>query len=153
MMYLRMKINKIIMNKFLYILYIFINYVDLLKHLINIDLHLQNINALLKLHSQQSENAASQKSSWFSHKKTKSVAATKNLKFFASGTQSKDDVTLKFSEFKQDAASFNFTCWSCKKMRHKIDNLMYFNYTFRQETHNHDEKVKKEKVWCSSSNH
>jgi len=63
MMYLRMKINKIIMNEFLCISYIFINYVDLLKHSINIDLHLQDIDTLLKLHSQQSENAASQKSS------------------------------------------------------------------------------------------
>ncbi len=40
MMYLRMKINEIIMNKFLCISYISINYVNLLKHLINIDLHL-----------------------------------------------------------------------------------------------------------------
>ena len=39
-MYLRMKINKIIMNEFFCILYISINYVDLLKHFINIDLHL-----------------------------------------------------------------------------------------------------------------
>ncbi len=63
MMYLRMKINEIIMNKSLHISYIFINYVNLLKHFINIDLHLQDTDALLKLHSQQSENAASQKSS------------------------------------------------------------------------------------------
>ncbi len=152
-MYLRMKINEIIMNEFLCISYISINYVDLLKHFINIDLHLQNIDALLKLHLQQSESATSQKSSRFSHEKTKSVAATKNSKFFASSTQFKDDVTLKFNEFKQDAASFNFTCWSCKKMRHKINNLMYFNYAFRQETCNHDEEMKKEKVWCSSLNH
>jgi len=62
MMYLQMKINKIIMNEFLCISYISINYVDLLKHFINIDLHLQNIDALSKLHSQQSENTASQKS-------------------------------------------------------------------------------------------
>ena len=59
MMYLRMKINEIIMNEFLRISYIFINYVDLLKHLIDIDLHLQDIDALSKLHLQQSENAAS----------------------------------------------------------------------------------------------
>jgi len=59
MMYLRMKINKIIMNEFLCISYIFINYVNLLKHLIDIDLHLQDIDALSKLHLQQSENAAS----------------------------------------------------------------------------------------------
>jgi len=91
MMYLRMKINKIIMNEFLHILYIFINYVDLLKHFINIDLHLQDIDALSKLHSQQSENAAFQKSFQFSHEKTKSVTAMKNLKFFASSTQSKDN--------------------------------------------------------------
>jgi len=63
MMYLQMKINEIIMNEFLHISYIFINYVNLLKHLINIDLHLQDIDALLKLHLQQSESAASQKSS------------------------------------------------------------------------------------------
>jgi len=153
MMYLQMKINKIIMNEFLYISYIFINYVNLLKHFINIDLHLQDINALLKLHLQQSESATFQKSSQFLHEKTKSVTAMKNLKFFASSMQSKDDVTLKFNEFKQDAASFNLTCWSCKKMRHKIDNLMCFNYAFRQETCNHDEEIRKEKVWCSSLNH
>ncbi len=63
MMYLQMKINEIIMNEFLCISYISINYVDLLKHFINIDLHLQNINALLKLHLQQSESVAFQKSS------------------------------------------------------------------------------------------
>ncbi len=146
MMYLRMKINEIIMNESLCISYISINYVDLLKHLIDIDLHLRDIDVLSKLHSQQSESATSQKSFWFSHEKTKSVAATKNLKFSASSTQFKDDVTLKFSEFKQDAAS-------CKKMRHKIDNLMCLNYAFRQETCNHDEEMKKEKVWCLSSNH
>ncbi len=109
-MYLRMKINKIIMNEFLCISYISINYVDLLKHLINIDLHLQDIDTLSKLHLQQSESAVSQKSFQFSHEKTKSVAATKNSKFSASSMQSKDDATLKFSEFKQDAASFNLTC-------------------------------------------
>ncbi len=152
-MYLQMKINEIIMNEFLCISYISINYVSLLKHLINIDLHLQDIDTLLKLHSQQSKSAASQKSSWFLHKKMKSVAAIKNSKFFALSTQSKDDATLKFSEFKQDAASFNFTCWSCKKLKHKIENLMCFNYAFKQKTCNHDEEVKKEKVWCSSLNH
>ncbi len=152
-MYLRMKINEIIMNKSLHISYIFINYVNLLKHFININLHLQDIDALLKLHLQQSENAVSQKSSWFLHEKTKFVIATKNLKFFALSMQFKDDATLKFNEFKQDVASFNFTCWSCKKMKHKIDNLMCLNYIFRQETHNHDEKMRKEKVWCSSLNH
>jgi len=62
MMYLQMKINEIIINEFLCILYISINYVSLLKHFINIDLHLQDIDTLSKLHSQQSENAASQKS-------------------------------------------------------------------------------------------
>jgi len=145
MMYLWMKINKIIMNKFLHISYISINYVNLLKHFINIDLHLQDINALLKLHSQQSKNAASQKSFWFSHEKMKSVTATENLKFSALSTQFKDDVTLKFSEFKQDAASFNLTSWSCKKLKHKINNSMYFNYAFRQEICNHDEKMRKKK--------
>jgi len=50
MIYLQIKINKIIMNEFLLILYISINYVDLLKHFINIDLHLQDIDALSKLH-------------------------------------------------------------------------------------------------------
>ncbi len=153
MMYLQMKINEIIINEFLCISYIFINYVDLLKHFINIDLHLQDIDALSKLHLQQSKNVTFQKSSWFLHKKTKSVIATKNSKFFASSTQSKDDVTLKFNEFKQNAASFNLTYWSCKKMRYKIDNLMCFNYTFRQETCNQSEKVRKEKIWCSSLNH
>ncbi len=153
MMYLRMKINKIIMNESLCISYIFINYVDLLKHLINIDLHLQDIDTLLKLHLQQSENAMSQKSFWFLHEKTKSVAATKNSKFFASSMQSKDNVTFNFNKFKQNATSFNLTCWSCKKMKHKINNLMCLNYAFRQETCNHDEEVRKEKVWCSSLNH
>ncbi len=153
MMYLWMKINEIIMNEFLCILYIFINYVNLLKHLINIDLHLQDIDALSKLHLQQSESATSQKSFQFLHEKMKFIVATKNLKFFASSTQSKDDATLKLSEFKQDAASFNLMCWSCKKMRHKIDNSMCFNYAFRQKTCNHDEEMKKEKVWCSSLNH
>jgi len=105
-----MKINEIIMNEFLCILYIFINYVNLLKHLINIDLHLQDIDALSKLHLQQSESATSQKSFQFLHEKTKFIVATKNLKFFASSTQSKDDATLKLSEFKQDAASFNLMC-------------------------------------------
>ncbi len=153
MMYLQMKINEIIMNESLRILYIFINYVDLLKHLINIDLHLQDIDALLKLHLQQSESVTSQKSFQFSHEKTKSVAAMKNLKFSASSTQSKDDATFKFNEFKQDAASFNLTCWSCKKMRHKINNLMCLNYTFRQEICNQSKETRKEKVWCSSLNH
>ncbi len=146
MMYLWMRINKIIMNESFCILYIFINYVDLLKHLIDIDLHLQNTDALLKLHLQQSESAVSQKSFQFLHKKTKSVVAMKNSKFSASSTQFKNDTTFKFSEFKQNAASFNLTCWSCKKLKHKIDNLMYFNYTFRQETCNHDEEAKKEKI-------
>ena len=98
------------MNESLCILYISINYINLLKHLIDIDLHLQNINTLLKLHSQQSESATSQKSSQFLHEKTKSVTATNNSKFFASNTQFKDDATFKFSEFKQNAASFNLTC-------------------------------------------
>ena len=153
MMYLQIKINEIIKNEFLCISYIFINYVDLLKHFISINLHLQNINALLKLHLQQSENVMFQKSFQFLHEKMKFIVATKNLKFFALSMQFKDDVTLKFSEFKQDVVSFNFTCWSCKKMRHKIDNLMYFNYAFKQETCNHDEEMKKEKVWCLSLNH
>ncbi len=83
----------------------------------------------------------------------KSVAVTKNSKFSASSTQFKDDVTLKFNEFKQDVASFNLMCWLCKKLRYKIDNLMYFNYAFRQETCNHDEEMRKKKVWCSSLNH
>jgi len=95
-----MKINEIIMNEFLCISYIFINYVNLLKHLIDIDLHLQNIDALSKLHLQQSESATSQKSFQFLHEKTKSIAATENLKFSASSMQSKDDATLKFNEFK-----------------------------------------------------
>ena len=153
MMYLQIKINKIIMNEFLCILYIFINYVNLLKHLININLHLQNIDALLKLHLQQSESVTSQKSFWFLHEKMKFIIAMKNSKFSASSMQFKSDATLKFNEFKQNVASFNLTCWSCKKMRHKIDNLMCLNYEFRQETHNQSEKMKKEKVWCSSLNH
>ncbi len=98
------------MNESLHVSYIFINYVNLLKHLINIDLHLQDIDALSKLHSQQSENVTFQKNFQFLHEKTKSVTAMKNLKFFASSMQSKDDATLKFNEFKQDVASFNLTC-------------------------------------------
>ncbi len=152
-MYLRMKINKIIMNEFLCISYISINYVNLLKHFININLHLQNIDALSKLHLQQSESATSQKSFQFLHEKTKSVVATENLKFSASSMQFKNDATLKFSEFKQNVAFFNLICWSCKKLKHKIDNLMCLNYIFRQETCNHDKKTKKEKIWCSSLNH
>ncbi len=153
-MYLQMKINKIIMNESLHILYIFINYIDLLKHFINIDLHLQNIDTLSKLNSQQqNENITFQKKSWFLHKKMRSVVATENSKFSALSMQFKNDVTFKFSEFKQNAVSFNLTCWSCKKLKHKIDNLMCFNYAFRQETHNHDEEMRKEKVWCSSLNH
>ncbi len=100
MMYLQMKINEIIMNKFLHISYIFINYVDLLKHFINIDLHLQNIDALLKLYLQQSESATFQKNFQFLHEKIKFIAATENLKFFALSTHFKDNVTLKFNEFK-----------------------------------------------------
>jgi hypothetical protein len=153
MMYLQMKINEIIMNESFHISYISINYVNLLKHFINIDLHLQNTDTLLKLNSQQqSESVTFQKRSQFLHEKMKSIIATKNLKFFALSTQFKDD-TLKFSEFKQNAVLFNFMCWSCKKLRHKIDNLMCFNYAFRQKTCNHDEEVKKEKVWCLSLNH
>jgi len=55
---------------------------------------------LSKLHSQQSESAVSQKSFQFLHEKTKFIAEMKNLKFFTSSTQSKNDVTLKFNEFK-----------------------------------------------------
>ncbi len=109
-MYLQMKINKIIMNKFLCISYIFINYVDLLKHFINIDLHLQDINALSKLNLQQSESVTFQKSSWFLHEKMKFITATENSNFSASSMQFKDDATIKFNEFKQNAVSLNFTC-------------------------------------------
>ena len=101
------RLMKSLMNEFLCISYIFINYVDLLKHFINIDLHLQNIDALLKLHLQQSESATSQKSSWFSHEKMKSIVATENSKFSASRTQFKNDATFKFNKFKQDVASFH----------------------------------------------
>ncbi len=99
-MYLQIKINKIIMNEFLCISYIFINYVNLLKHFINIDLHLQNIDALSKLHLQQSESVTSQKSSQFLYKKMKFVVAMKNSKFSALSMQFKDDAILKFSKFK-----------------------------------------------------
>jgi len=109
-MYLQIKINEIIMNESLCISYISINYVDLLKHLINIDLHLQDTDALLKLHLQHSESATSQKSFQFLHEKTKSIVAMKNSKFSASSTQFKDNATLKFSEFKQNVASFNLMC-------------------------------------------
>ncbi len=89
-----MKINEIIMNEFLRISYIFINYVDLLKHLINIDLHLQDTDTLLKLQLQQSESVTFQKSFQFLYEKMKFIVATKNFKFSASSTQSKDDATL-----------------------------------------------------------
>ncbi len=68
---------------------------------------MQNIDALLKLHLQQSESATSQKSSWFSHEKMKSIVATENSKFSASSTQFKNDATFKFNKFKQDVASFH----------------------------------------------
>jgi len=110
MMYLQIKINEIIMNEFLCILYIFINYVSLLKHFINIDLHLQDTDTLLKLHLQQDESTTFQKSFQFSYKKTKFIIAMKNLKFFASSMQFKDDVILKFNKFKQNVASFNLRC-------------------------------------------
>ena len=54
--------------------------------------------------------ATSQKNFRFLHEKTKFIVAMKNSKFFVLSTQSKDNVTLKFNEFKQDAASFNFMC-------------------------------------------
>ena len=88
------------MNEFLCISYIFINYVDLLKHFINIDLHLQDIDALLKLYLQQSKNATFQKSFQFLHEKMKFIAATENLKFSVLSTQFKNNATLKFNEFK-----------------------------------------------------
>ncbi len=100
MMYLQMKINKIIMNKFLCISYIFINYVNLLKYFINIDLHLQNINALSKLNLQQSESVTFQKNFQFLHEKMKFIVATENSNFFALSMQFKNNVTIKFSEFK-----------------------------------------------------
>ena len=48
-MYLRIKINENIINKFLRILHILRSYSDLLKHFINIKLHLREINVLLKI--------------------------------------------------------------------------------------------------------
>ena len=60
-MYLRIKINAIIINKSLQILYILINYVKLFKQFININLHLRNTNALLKLNSHQAKNSKSHK--------------------------------------------------------------------------------------------
>ncbi len=62
----------------------------------------------------------------------KFIIAIKNLKFFALSMQFKDDATFKFNEFKQNVTSFNFICWSCKKLRYKIDNLMCFNYAFKK---------------------
>ncbi len=99
-MYLQMKTNEIIMNEFLCISYISINYINLLKHFINIDLHLWNIDILSKLHLQQSESVTSQKSFQFLHEKMKFIIAMKNLKFSASSTQFKNDATLKFNKFK-----------------------------------------------------
>ena len=49
MMYLRMKINESIINEFLRISYTSRNYSDLLKHFINIKLHLREMNVLLKI--------------------------------------------------------------------------------------------------------
>ncbi len=40
----------------------------------------------------------------------RSVVATENSKFSALSMQFKNDVTFKFSEFKQNAISFNLTC-------------------------------------------
>ncbi len=82
------------MNESFCILYIFINYVDLLKYFININLHLQNIDILLKLHLQQSKSVTFQKSFQFLHEKTKFIVLMKNLKFFASNMQFKNDVIL-----------------------------------------------------------
>ena len=88
MMYLQMKINKIIMNKFLHISYIFINYVNLLKHFINIDLHCWSyICSKVKVqHLRRIFNSCMRRWSL--------------LKFSASSTQFKDNVILKFNEFK-----------------------------------------------------
>ena len=55
-MYLRIKINAVIINELLRIFYILTNYIKLFKSLINIDLHLQNTNALLKLNLHQVKN-------------------------------------------------------------------------------------------------
>lgn len=117
MMYLRMKVNETIMNESLRIPYTSTNYAGLLKHLIGIDLHLRGTGALPKLYSQQSDSAASQKSSRSSHGKAKPAAASEDWKFSASGTQHKGGATPKFSGSKQGAAPFNLTCWSCKELR------------------------------------
>ncbi len=59
-----------------------------------------NINVLSKLNLQQSKNVTVQKSFWFLHEKIKFIIATKNLNFFASSSQFKNDVIIKFNEFK-----------------------------------------------------
>ena len=46
-MYLRIKINVIVINKLLRILYTFSNYVKVFKQFIDINLHLRNTSALL----------------------------------------------------------------------------------------------------------
>jgi len=146
MMYLRMKVNETIMNESLRIPYTPTNYAGLLKHLIGIDLHLRGTGALPKLHSQQSESAAPQKSSRSSHGKAKPAAATEDSKFSASGTQPKGGATPKFSGSKQGAAPSNLTCWSCKELGHKADNPVCPNYASRQEARNHGEGAGKEKA-------
>ena len=48
-MYLRIKINENIINEFLRISHILKNYLNLLKHFINIKLHLRKTSVLLKI--------------------------------------------------------------------------------------------------------
>ena len=63
MMYLRMKINESIINEFLRILHILKNYSDLLKHFINIKLHLRETSVLLKITDYKTEKNMFQKKS------------------------------------------------------------------------------------------
>ena len=59
MMYLRMKINENIVNESLRIFHIFKNYSNLIKHFIDIKLHLRKINVLAKSIKHKSKNTIS----------------------------------------------------------------------------------------------
>ena len=60
-MYLRMKINESIINESLRISHISRSYSDLLKHFINIKLHLREMSVLLKITDHKTEKSMFQK--------------------------------------------------------------------------------------------
>ena len=63
MMYLRMKINESIINESLRISHISRSYSDLLKHFIDIKLHLRETSVLLKITDHKTEKSTFQKES------------------------------------------------------------------------------------------